>query len=302
MTLRFLSLIWFCLPLVVMAQEEAKQSPAVETENSLLWEIRGKGLQKPSYLYGTIHMISKEDFFLTEATNEVFSKSEKVVFEVNTEEMFDLSTQFSLLMKSFMDGGKRLRDLVNKEDYQLVENHFNKIGMPLMLLERVKPMILSVFAAEDFGKGGINSGAIKSYEIELTEMARNQNKPIAGLETLDYQMSMFDSIPYDAQAKMLVESIKTSTTDSDGEFEKMVELYKNQDLKGMEDMILSESGGIGGYDKILLVNRNRNWIPLMAEMMTEKSTFFAVGAGHLGGKEGVISLLRDAGFEVRPLR
>lgn len=300
------SMLGLLVSLTAFGQVEIKnvvaELSAPAEENSLLWEISGNGLKQPSYLYGTIHMIPEEDFFLTDATKAAFEKSQKVIFEVNTEDMFDLSTQFSLLLGSFMDGGKRLRDLISKEDYKLVEAHFNKIGMPLLMLERVKPMILSVFAAEDLGQGGGMEG-LKSYELELTEMARDRKKPIDGLETLDYQMSMFDSIPYEAQARMLVESIKSGgQEDGEGGYDQMIELYKNQDLKGMEQMILSESDGIGQYDRVLLVNRNRNWIPKMAKTMSNQPIFFAVGAGHLGGKTGVINLLREKGYEVKAVR
>src|SRR5690606_33325289 len=171
MKIRFLSLLALLFPTYFFAQESTQQHAPTADENSLLWEISGKGLAQPSYLFGTIHMINKDDFILTDDTKATFSKSKKVVFEINTEEMFDLGTQFSLLMKSFMENGKRLRDLVSAEDYKLVEAHFDKIGMPLMLLERVKPMILSVFASEDIGSGKMASTDIKSYEIELTQMA-----------------------------------------------------------------------------------------------------------------------------------
>ena len=114
-------------------------------------------------------------------------------------------------------------------------------------------------------------------------------------------MSMFDSIPYDAQAKMLVESIKSNQS-GDDQFKEMVEMYKNQDIYRMQSMLKDEDEGIADYEDLLLAGRNRNWIPIMAEMMTQRPTFFAVGAGHLGGEAGVIALLRQKGYEVRPVK
>ncbi|MEZ4948554.1 MAG: TraB/GumN family protein [Saprospiraceae bacterium] len=302
----FLFLGALLMPLFGFAQVETEASDIsyapTAADNSLLWEITGKDINEPSYLFGTIHMIDKKDFILTDAVQEAFKKCNKVVFEVNTEDMFDLTTQFSLLMKSFMEDGKTLKDLVSEEDYKLVDQHFKKIGMPLMLLERVKPMILTVFASEDMSGGGkgMGMGDMKSYEIELTELAKKDEKPIDGLETLEYQMSMFDSIPYEDQAKMLVESIKAGSGQDD-QFGKMVEMYKAQDLYGLSQMI-SEEEGIGAYDELLLNNRNRNWIAPMSTMMAIQPTFFAVGAGHLAGEHGVISLLRKEGYTVKPVK
>jgi hypothetical protein len=80
-----------------------------------------------------------------------------------------------------------------------------------------------------------------------------------------------------------------------------VQLYKDQDIEGMQRQA-SEDPEIAGFEQILLINRNRNWIPVMERMMAEKPTFFAVGAGHLGGANGVLQLLKTAGYTVEPIR
>lgn len=306
-----ISLFFITLTFFAKAQEtetpevvKAKNFAPVEEENSLLWEIKGNNLKTSSFLFGTIHMIPEDDYLFDKVAQDAFAKAEKVYFEINTETMFDMTTQFSLLMKSFMDDGVRLKDLVSAEDYNLVEAHFKEMGLPLAFLDRLKPMILSVFASQGAqGGGGIDMSTTKSYEMELTEMAKKSKKPIDGLETIQYQMSMFDSIPYEAQADMLIGSIKGESGEDDNEFGKMVELYKNQDLLGLQDMITGNEDDImTKYEKVLIVNRNRNWIAPMKESMSERPTFFAVGAGHLAGKEGVIALLREEGYEVVPLK
>ena len=279
----------------------AKYAPTAE-ENALLWEISGKGLQQPSYLYGTIHMISKEDFFLTDATKQSLEKAQQIAFEIDMEDMMDFTKLMPLMMKAFMSNDTTLSDLLSDEDYALVKEHFEAVGLPLMFLERIKPMFLSALGGDDmFSMGSGDDSQVVSYEMELMQMAQQRKLPIEGLETAEFQMSMFDSIPYTVQAEMLVESIKSEDT-GDGQFAQMVALYKNQDLQGMQSMMEDEASGIGGYEDLLLVRRNRNWIPVMGKMMLLKPTFFAVGAGHLGGDEGVVALLREAGYMVNPLR
>jgi uncharacterized protein YbaP (TraB family) len=272
-------------------------------EKSLLWEIEGKGLKKPSYLYGTIHMIGKDDFFLTDQTRAAFDKAEQVVFEIDMEEMNNMFVQFSLLMDLFMEGGQTLRDLVSQEDYDLVKTHFEEIGLPLMLLERIKPLFLSVFASGDISQEGFASGEVVSYEMEFMEMAQAAKKDISGLETIEFQMSIFDSIPYKDQAAMLVESIKAEegAEGSGMDFKALVDVYKSQDLEAMQQTIEEEGASVSSYENILLSGRNANWIPIMAKKMQKKSCFFAVGAAHLGGPDGVIALLRKEGYTLRPL-
>lgn len=133
-------------------------------------------------------------------------------------------------------------------------------------------------------------------------MAQDQEKAVDGLETAEFQMSLFDSIPYDVQAQMLMASIESDETDSESnQLEEMVKMYKDQDIQGMQRMVKGDTGGISEYEELLLLRRNRNWIPVMEDMMANNPTFFAVGAGHLGGEEGVIALLRKAGYKVEPV-
>lgn len=291
----------------IFAQKKKDKSFAAE-ENALLWKIEGKKMED-SYLYGTIHMIDSKDFFLTPSTEKYFKECERVTFEINMEDMTDMGAQMSLLMSAFMEGGATLKTLLSAEDYKVVEDHFAEIGLPLMLLERIKPMFLSVLASEDMGSmmGGMtgeetaedkDASSIKSYEMEFMEMAKSQEKEMAGLETMEFQMSMFDSIPYKAQAEMLVETIQASGEEGSDQLDEMVEMYKAQDLKAMEKMIAEGDEGLGEFAELLLNNRNRNWIPIMEKQMKEKATFFAVGAGHLGGEVGVVALLREAGYKV----
>ena len=283
----------------VPATAQKAAAPTSGEENSLLWEITGKGLKEPSYLFGTIHLIGKKDFMLTDATKKSLEKAKRVTFEINMEEMSDVSVMMPLMMKAFMANGKTLRDLLKDEDYALVKSHFEGMGMPMMMLERMKPMFLSSMNSGSADLGKEDSDMI-SYEMELMKIAQAGKKPIAGLETAEFQMSMFDSIPYEVQADMLVQSIKSSDK-GDDELQQLVELYKKQDINGLHEM-LNADATLSKYDELLLVNRNRNWIPVMGKMMGEQNTFFAVGAGHLAGQKGVIHLLREAGYTVKPLK
>lgn len=287
--------------------QPALEAPATKShaptvaENALLWRISGMGLSTTSYLYGTIHMIGKEDFFLTDSTRSAIERAKLVTFEINMEDMMNLPAQMGLMMKSFMAGGQSLSSLLSKEDYALVKAHFDKQGLPLFLFERMKPMFLTVLADADMSGGLGGDGDMVSYEMKIMDIAQQQKKKMGGLETAEYQMSMFDSIPYEEQAQMLVESIKSSGTGDGGQFDEMVKLYKNQDIVGMGTM-MGEDESIGKHEDLLLNQRNRNWIPIMGEMMLAQPTFFAVGAGHLGGEQGVVSLLRNAGYTVEPVR
>ncbi len=269
--------------------------------NNLLWKISGKELTQPSYLYGTIHIIGAEDFFLPAGTESAINESDRVVFEIDMADMQDMSKVMGMMDKLFMDDDLTIKDLVSPEDYALVEAQFEKAGLPIFFFQRMKPMFLTVFTSGDMSLGDMQSGKIKSYETEFMEMAQSGNKKTAGLETIDFQISIFDQIPYKEQANMLMEGIKSGGAGSDS-FKEIVEVYKEQNLNKMLSMSLSDEEGIAEFEDILLNERNKNWIPQMQSMMTESQNFFAVGAAHLPGKEGVINLLREAGYTVEPYK
>lgn len=308
MTIKFKSFFYILVAFIVVSTscKTTKEGMGEKMEvyspltDALLWKIDGNGLAAPSYLYGTIHLIDAESYYLPAGTLAAIDKSEKMVFEIDMNEMGDMSAMMGLMNKAFMNDNKTLKDLISAEDYKLVDDHFKELGMPLMMLERMKPMFLTVFASGDMDPAGLQTGSMKSYEMEFLEIAKSSNKPVAGLETIEFQMSVFDSIPYDAQAEMLVETIKQGDTDS-SDFDVMIKMYKEQKINDMVSMISDEDEQLSKYEDVLLNKRNAAWISGMKTMMNENPTFFAVGAGHLAGPKGVIHLLKKEGFTLTPL-
>jgi uncharacterized protein YbaP (TraB family) len=297
--------IWAALSLLIAftschTSKKGIQNNDPSLENALLWEISIDGVEKPSYLFGTIHMIGQEDYFLPQGTLTGIENTEKMVFEIDMASMTDMSNLMGIMGKIFMKDNKTLKDLLSEEDYASVKDHFSDLGLPMMMLDRIKPMFLSAFTFGDMNPGSMQTGEIKSYEMELFSIAQSRNMTSGGLETIDFQISVFDSIPCEDQAQLLMETIKSSNTEND-EFKEMVNLYKAQDINAMGSMFSEEESGYADYEDVLLIKRNKAWIPQMIETAKEQPTFFAVGAGHLGGKFGVINLLTQEGVKMKPL-
>ena len=294
-----LSLIFLLFSILSCKSVQNKNEANVQAiENSLLWKIEGKGLHKASYLFGTIHIIKSEEFFLPNGFNEAFNKSNNIVFEIDMSMLDDMEEVMSLLPKVMMKDDLSLRDLISEDEYEKVNRFFTEAGLPLFFLEKIKPMFLTMFADPEVKPGILENGEYKSYELEFHSMAENQNKKVSGLESIDYQISILDSIPYKEQARMLLESIDNQAQDTSS-FDLLVKQYKEQDINTLFNSIKKDD--ISKYEKILLNDRNENWIPVMEEMMKQEASFFAVGAGHLGGEKGVINLLRKAGYKVIPV-
>lgn len=279
------------------AQQLLKARVPIENNTkSLLWKIEGNGLEKPSYLFGTIHLIPRDKFLFNNAMNQAFSSCEKVVFEIDMNVMNDFTQMFGLLSKIRMPDGITLQDLLSPEDYQLFQDKFGEQGLPTMFLESIKPMFLSAMGGDITG----SQGEMISYEVELSDKARSLGKSIGGLETIDEQLSVIDSIPLKEQAQMLVDELKK--TDDDQSYDIMVRHYLDQDIEYLNSFI-NQSAGQQDTKMMnsLLRDRNIRWIPAMKKLMEEQPTFFAVGAGHLGGKDGVIQLLKNEGYNVKAI-
>jgi uncharacterized protein YbaP (TraB family) len=130
-------------------------------------------------------------------------------------------------------------------------------------------------------------------------MAKEKSIEIKGLEKLQDQIDVFDKIPYKVQSDMLVKTL-LNIDSAKIEFHEMLDVYKKKDINQL-NILTSKQEDFGEYQNILLNDRNRNWIPIIGEEAKKRPTFFAFGAGHLGGETGVISLLRKTGFTVKPI-
>jgi uncharacterized protein YbaP (TraB family) len=275
-----------------------EKSPVDKFEKSLLWKVSGNGLEKPTFLFGTMHMLCKEDAFLGENLVGAIKSADKVYFELDMDNLFDMLGAMSKLK---MKNDTTLADLMTKDEYEKVKIYFKEKStmLPFSVLETYKPFIASSMLMETT----IVCDEQVAMEQLIMEEAKKHNKTIEGLETTAYQMGIFDSIPYKEQAKELVKMVAEDGKESDGdkEFKEMMKAYKEQDLKKLADMINSEEAGMMKYQDILLNNRNRNWVEKLKKLMVEKSLVVAVGAGHLPGDKGVINLLRKAGYTVVPV-
>jgi hypothetical protein len=283
------------------AQAPSKSKPSIgQLDNALLWEISGNGLTKPSYLFGTIHIINGADYFLPKETLTSIDKSEKMYFEIDMAGMSDMSTIMGMMDKLFMNDDKTLKDLLSAEDYELVTEYFSDMGLPIFFLQRIKPLLLSALANKDMNPMAMNDGSMKSYEIELNKIAEAKGMPTAGIETIEFQVGIFDKIPYEKQAEMLMSAVKAED-EATGQMDDMIKLYKEQNISGLYKLIQGDKDGLMDFEDELLINRNTAWIPIIEREAKIQPTFIAVGAGHLPGSKGVINLLKEKGYTVKAL-
>jgi uncharacterized protein YbaP (TraB family) len=262
---------------------------------SLLWRIEGNGLDRPSYVFGTMHAIPAERFKMWKRLEELAAESNVIVMEL------DLDDINPMLMagKGLMPGGKRLMDVMEPDDYarvkQVMIDSLKTTTLEWMAYDMMKPL----FVISGLVKAVM--GDIKGYEDELMTIAKKHEITIEGLETLEEQLAILDTIPIERQAEMLVEAL--GALDSvRWVLDRLIDMYEAEELDSIEALMHEDTyGDFLEFEDPLLSDRNKRWVDQMPNWMTKGQTLFAVGAGHLPGEEGLLSLLRSAGYNVTPI-
>jgi uncharacterized protein YbaP (TraB family) len=289
---------WIVIVLIMLvscstSKKTAGKKDVIPAENALLWSVTGKGLNTPSYVYGTIHMICKEDFLFSSTLKQKLNDSKGIYLELD---MDDPSMMIKMATMAIMKD-HTLQDLMSETDYKTLSQFVkDTLGMPMMLFNKMKPITLMSLIYTKV----LPCSSTESYEMKMVEIAKASKKEVRGLETIEEQMGVFDKIPDSVEAQMIMEMIRTMPAQRK-QMTEMVEAYKKEDLQKLAAQ-MSESPEWRGFEDILLANRNKNWIPIMETAMKQGTQVFAVGAGHLPGKEGVINLLRAAGYTVTPVK
>lgn len=267
---------------------------AQKLENSTLWKIEGSGLNKASYLFGTIHITC--DATLENDVIKALDETKQIVLEID---MDDPDMQDKMMKGMYMKDGKTLKSIVNDEDYQAIDSLFiGKMGISVKMIENVKPFFLTSMLYPKF-----IDCPMESFEAELMKVAKEQNEEIFGLETIDDQINVFEVIPYEDQVKDLVRTAKDNMAYDKAKFAKLLSIYKDENITDMLNIMNDDNySSVAEYQDELLDNRNINWIPKIKEYAEKQATFFGVGAGHLAGENGVINLLRQAGYTVTAVR
>jgi uncharacterized protein YbaP (TraB family) len=196
--------------------------------------------------------------------------------------------------------GKTFTQLYTPEQYAKVDELLkSNLGISVEQVKTLKPFMLQTMLVTSPKSLGCNPPA--SYELELVKAAAAKKKPVEGLETVASQLEVLDKTPLEKQAKDLYE-MALDPQKSFAEFKKMLEIYKTQNSDSLYDFINLQMGKDREFQTRLLDERNTLWIPKIETIIKGKSSFIAVGGGHLGGKNGVINLLKAKGYQVQAVK
>lgn len=259
-------------------------------KKTLLWQLNGKNLPAPSYLLGTMHIKPQNgDNWLLPLVPKI-EACEGFATEINLEEV-----DAGLLQEyAQLPDNQLLTDLIPPKKFRKLERIFHKIArLPLRALIRTKPFFISNMLSEKI----LSEQNTVSMDSELFELAKEMGKEVGGIETFAAQLAVINKIPMDYQLKALLKMGKNASSFRKG-LQQMHAVYENGDPQKIHKMAKK---GVGGIKKIMLYDRNEIMANNLFEKIQKKSIFCALGAGHLGGKKGVLRLLKLKGLKLKPL-
>ena len=272
------------------------QAKASEDSPSLLYKVTGKGLAQPSYIFGTFHAICSSEMVPFEKLDTYLTQSDQLMMEIDMDDAVEMGSMGKALI---IPDGKTIKDFMTAEQFAKVDAMItNLLGYSAENVKMVKPSMLMVLAVTSPKAIGCTPTI---YDLSLMQNAVAKKKPVVGLETVASQIKVIDSKPLDKQAKDLYE-MAADPEKSIKELKKMMAVYKAGDAEKLFELTESMMTSDKEFQSRLLDERNIAWIPKLEAAFKEKPTFVAVGAGHLGGKNGVIKLLRKNGYKVTTVK
>lgn len=283
------------------------ESNATSNAEAMLWKVEKPGVPA-SYLFGTMHLSDPRITELPAAAIDAIAHSKSVALEVA-----DLSPEAVAAAMAKAAGlivytdGSSLKSALSADDYSKVERVVVKSGMPGKLAAMMKPWLVSMLlATSDCERKQIASGKVV-LDLRVAAEAKKAGIAVTGLETIEGQLRALASIPDDQQVAIL--KVELDTIDrADDMMETMVQMYVKRQIGAampFQLALAAESGAspdvFDGFKKALLIDRNAGMRDAALPLLEKGNAFVAVGALHLPGPTGLVTLLRESGYTVTPV-
>ncbi|MDO5394785.1 MAG: TraB/GumN family protein [Bacteroidales bacterium] len=275
----------------------------------LLWKVEGKGLQKPSYLLGTHHFIPASFIDSIAGAKEAIDNCDVVYGEIDLSDIDPVQTRKIMTEFVVAPPDSTLTDVMTSQQLDSLNVFLKNISSDDYKLEpgnliMFKPTFVNqaiiqlISMSMPVGEGEIMDGNIDIY---VQEYAQIRNKEIKGLETFRQQCQLLYGQPIHKQVDDLMQTLRDPHSLVDDDIE-LKEAYKHGDIEKLEEMFRDPEKLSAADRKILLDNRNADWIETIEQTMPRQSMFIAVGLGHLLTDTGLIKMLRRRGYTVEAMK
>ena len=265
---------------------------------SSVWTVKGK--TNTVYFAGSVHALAQGHADFPEQLERAYQAASIVVLEVDLDDMDPLEAVQYITTRGTLPADQTLEDVVGAKDYPRVSKLAADLGVPDMVIAKLEPwaaaLVLTQFA---LNKTGFD--AQLGIDMQITERAKTDGKPVEGLESVTDQLDVFDGRTFPEQTRFLLDSTEDASH-LDEDLDKLITAWRGADLRALEKEFLKERAKSPELYDALLGARNRKWMPKLEGLLAADQDYLVVvGTLHYVGKDGLLALLKKRGFKPVPM-
>lgn len=267
-------------------------------EKNFLWKASGD--KNTVYILGSIHLLKRESAALKPIVQEVFSKSKRLVLEIDLVREGPAKFQQLLMQKGIDPEGKQLEQQLSQETYALTAKRASDLGVDLKILAPFKPWVVALtMVVMQLQKLGYDPNL--GIDHQLARRAKQADKPVDGLETAEFQIDIFSRLTASEQDMFLRQSL-LEMDQLEKSVDDLVAVWNSGDVARGEQLLLESMRAYPELKAKLIDERNRSWIGQIEQFLKQDDNILVVvGSAHLVGKGGVIEILKARGYDLEQM-
>jgi uncharacterized protein YbaP (TraB family) len=278
----------------------APAADAQQPARSLLYRVEGAD-GATVYMLGSIHLLSADAYPLPQPVQNAYADAERVFFETSLDSL--MARQQEIAMRGMYPAGKSLRSEIPAELYTRLEAAapaLAGLGITMPVLDRMEPWLVALmFQAVEWQKAGLTPE--HGVDMHFSGRARQDGKPVGGLEPVEFQLGLFDTMTPEEQVSFLRQSLEDAPRTAE-QMQQIVAAWRAGDAARIDAIMNESMDDSPALYARMLTDRNAAWVPQIEALLRGRDdVLVVVGAAHLVGEQSVVSMLRQRGYTVEQL-
>jgi len=268
---------------------------SADASETCLWEVRSSSTKM--YVLGSIHILKQEHYPLKKQIDDAYEQAEKILFEIDMDSSQSLTVQTMIMSQGMIKGEETLQSKLPDSVYQQAAKACEEFGLDITFWEKFEPWYFSMMIMV---MRLMQLGYDPTYGVDMHfyKKAQEDGKEIAGLETIAFQLSLFEKIP----PEKIIQQTLSDLDIIEKEFAKIFQAWSNGESEQLESLTIQQLKSYPELYENLIKKRNENWFVKMRKLLSETDVcMIIVGAGHLVGEDGLVEMLKRAGYMIRQM-
>jgi uncharacterized protein YbaP (TraB family) len=259
-----------------------------------VWSVTGA--RNTVYLAGSVHALPTNDAAFPEQLERAYQAADVIVLEVDLDDMNPFDAVEFITSNGTLPADQSLEDVVGSGPYARISKLAASLEVPEIVISKLEPWAAALVLTQiALTRTGFEANL--GIDMQITERARADGKPIEGLETVIDQLSVFDARSFDEQTRFLLDSAEDMPTLNE-DLQELIAAWRTGDLRALEKAFVEEHAKSPELYDALLGVRNRKWLPKIEALLEEDRDYLVVvGALHFVGRDGLLALLKNNGHK-----